>query len=182
MFETAEVLFLITGLESPGFLLDRGKRLVVEFLEGGLENSGVLSPFFFFFAIIHHLIQVVIGPVYKGSLTVFAAFADTERSASNSALVALAVLLEASAFLAVASLGVEALLNLDLWLEGVGVSVQDCVDGHLSFLVVLDVAALKTVAFRATDSAICKAVAVQFEALGLLAVAGVLGCDEAFII
>ena len=101
---------------------------------------------------------------------IFASFADAEVGASDSTLVALAVLFETVGLLAVTALGVVSFL-LDLGFECEWVAVNDSFDGQLAFLVVLMVRTVTAVAVRPTPLSQREAVAVQLQTLALLAVA-----------
>jgi len=89
-------------------------------------------------------------------------------------LEALAVLFLAARLLAVASFGVVPLDGLNLRLECIRVPIQDRVNGSLPFLIVLIVRAVNAVALRPTPLPKGKAVAIQLQALALLAVANYL--------
>ncbi len=103
-------------------------------------------------------------------ITVLASLADAYIGAGDSALVAFTVLFLAAGLLAVAALGMEALL-FDLGLESVGVPVDDGVDGLLPFFVVFNVGAVVAVALGTAAETVGETVAVELQTFGLLAVA-----------
>ncbi|MFS8159814.1 MAG: hypothetical protein ACMG6E_06320 [Candidatus Roizmanbacteria bacterium] len=59
----------------------------------------------------------------------------------------------------------------NLRLEGIGVSVDDGINGLLSFLVVFNIGAVIAVALGTTSKSVGKAIAVELQALRFLAVA-----------
>ena len=103
--------------------------------------------------------------VLKSVCTVFAAIADTSVGAGNTTLVALAVLFKAARLLAVAPLRVLTGCLLDLRLKGMRIAVSDGFHGIGTLFIAFFIAAVATVAVRATTQAKCETVTIEFEAL-----------------
>jgi hypothetical protein len=123
--------------------------------------------------ILHLLIFLRLGAAPGiAFLTILTAFASAAVSAGHSTLIALAVLFEAPRFLAVATLGVEPSIAVDLGLECMRVTVFYSIHCHLAFLITFLIRAVEAIAVRPAPFSKRKAVAIELEALRLLAIAG----------
>ena len=117
------------------------------------------------------LLLILEGASVVSVLAVFAAFARAPVSASDPALIALAVLLETPWLLAVTSFRVEASVWMYLWLKGIGIPLLDCIHCLLALIVIVFIRAIAAVAIRAATDPKSKAVTVELQTLWLLAVA-----------
>ena len=105
-------------------------------------------------------------------ITIQTAITDTLVWTKNSTLVTLAILLLAPRLLATASLRMNISVLRYFRLESLRVSLEDRFHGTFSLFISLSVATILAVAIRSTTQAQSKTVAVELQALRLLAVAG----------